>query len=666
MLSRRRFLVGSFAGLELAHQLLHPIPTLAKKLRLPGVPAGGPHILAEQYWSPAISADFIALIDNVHACLVDESGRLCVVDLTREEDDTGSAKALSELYGIGKRVIDFGIAQRRAFALVTQSAADTNEPQFAFNIINLGNLEAPSVVSRTILAKYLDVSCFAVNQDTVCVGGIASTGENLVSVYTIGRGKNAELVQLSALRVDAPIKALDLQERVLIVLQGPEGAKLSIVSLANPRTPEVKKTLSLDGTYALMARLKDVVLVGGSADNACSVQFITLGTKTQNIAAPIKLPSVMQLLSIAGQRDLFLVLGETPSGNKMLASYRMDKNQNFAESTPVLLRREKEPSGSGGRLAIGNKAVFIASGWGGVQMLSMTTEGWSPTRKYVITRLPTSGLAIWGNYVVLAGADLKLYDISHPDKPSLVSSTALTSGVRAVTGAGSFVLCLSKDALTLRKIEKLDEIAASLTVAGQQICFDQIQQKAYLLKEEKDKSTATQLKVYSNSIVAKASFDLKPGVSRAYANDGELIAGGLHDLALYKVDDQLEPVGDIHLENLALRDFVLGKDFIFATVVDQDSQGFLLVLTKDKGQLQPVSSTKIPHDGVALSILNETIATVGRTTQGKNLVSLIDISSTETPKVIKSLPAPESASTVTIKDKLAIIAGRGLEIVSLS
>ena len=198
------------------------------------------------------------------------------------------------------------------------------------------------------------------------------------------------------------------------------------------------------------------------------------------------------------------------------------------------------------------------------------------------------------------------------------------------------------------------------------MCFDPIQQNAYILKTDKDKTTVTRLKVYSDSMLVKDSFDLKPGFSRIYAYGGNLLVGGMNDLSLYGITEQSDLIGSIHLENLALRDFALGIEAIFVTAVDQSSRGTLLALSKDKGELKALSSTEIPHDGVAVAIANKTLATVGSTAEGKGLITLVDISSAETPQLIKSLPALDSASSVAIKDKLAIIAGRGLEVVSLT
>src|SRR5262249_5223787 len=140
----------------------------------------------------------------------------------------------------------------------------------------------------------------------------------------------------------------------------------------------------------------------------------------------------------------------------------------------------------------------------------------------------------------------------------------------------------------------------------------------------------------------------------------------LNDLSLYGITEQSDLIGTIHLENLALRDFALGIEAIFVTAVDQNSKGTLLALSKGKGELKPLSSTEIPHDGVAVAIANKTLATVGSTAEGKGLITLVDISSAESPQLIKSLPSLDSASSVAIKDKLAIIAGRGLEVVSLT
>lgn len=663
MLSRRRFLFSSMVGLGLFGQAAHPV--LAKRQAKKAVSVSGPHVISRQSWSPASSADFIGVIDNRNCCLIDESGRLTIVDLAKTDEEGQSTSIIAELNGIGKKILDFCLAPRRAYALVNR-AAEASNCQFALATILLSPIDSPQIVSYTPLDIYGDCYCLSSSQDMVCVGGISSSGENLVTLFGPGRGKNAEATRLSVLSLKSVIKAIDYQDRTLVVLHGPENSTLSVVSAINPRELQLKQTINLEQDFSAMARLRDTVILGGSSGKGSSVRVVVLGGKSPRMLETQSIPAVTSLLSMAAQKDRCLLLGETVTGRRVVVPFQLDKNANLIEESVVHFPKEKEQASSTARLALGNGVAYIASGWSGVQMLALSGEGWSPSKKYTIPRLPAAGLATWANFVVVAGSDLKLYDIAKPDKPALVTQTSLPSAVRAVASAGSFVLCLSKDTLSLRKIDALDKVVASMQVPGQQMCFDPLQQNAYLLKQEKDKTVVTQLKVYSDSIVSKASFDLKPGYSRAVAYGGNLLMAGLNDLALYGITEQYEFIGSIHLENLAIRDFTLGVDAIFATAVDQNSHGCLLSLSKDRDQLKPLSNTEIPHDGVALATSGKTIATVGSTSDGKSLVTLIDVSLPEMPKLIKSLPALDSASSVTIKDKLAIVAGRGLEIVSLS
>jgi hypothetical protein len=663
MLSRRRFLLGSVAGLGVLGEIAGP--ALAKKAPKHAASESGPRVLSRQSWSPASSADFIGLIDNDRCCLIDETGRLTIVDLSKSTDEAGTAGVLGELDGIGKKILDVCFIPKKAYALVT-APAEASGAQFTIVTIDLSRLDAPQIVSKTPLSSYADCFCISANQDTLSVGGISSSGENLVAFYGAGRGKNLELTKISIISLPAVIKSMDLQERTLAVLHGPDHASLSLISLNNPRDPQLKQEIHLDEDYSEMARVRDVVVLGGNSEKSCLAKVVMIGGKAPRVLKPVVITGVTSLIAITGQKDRYLFLGESSSGHREVVPFRLDKNANLIEQNIVHFPMEKEQTSAIARLSMGNGVACIASGWSGVQTLSLSGDEWNASRKYTIPRLPAAGLATWANFVVVAGADLKLYDIAQPDKPSLVASALLPSAVKAVASAGSYVLCLSKDSLSLRKIDSLDRVVTSLDVTGQQMCFDPIEQNAYLIKQEKDKTIVSRLKVYSDSILTKDSFELKPGFSHAIAYGGNLLIGGLNDLSLYGITEQSDLIGSIHIENLGLRDFALGVDAIFVTAVDQNSKGTLLALSKDKDQLKPLSSTEIPHDGVAIALSGKTLATVGSTTGGKSLITLIDVSSPESPKVIKSLPALDSASSVAIKDKLAIIAGRGLEIVSLT
>jgi hypothetical protein len=640
-------------------------PALAKKKAKQAASPSGPHVLSRQAWSPANSADFIGVVDNSRVCLLDESGRLTIVDLAKSSQEGEATEVLGELNGVGNKILDVCFVPKKLYALTT-GPVEGGAGQTTLVTISLSPLDAPEIVSRTPLSNFADCFCVTVNQDVIAVGGISTSGENLVAFYSLSRTKHPELTRLSIVTLPAIIKAMDLQDRTLAVLHGPEHSSLSLVSLNNVRDPQVKQKIPLSEDYSQMSRFRDTVVLAGSSGKSWVAKAITLGGKEPRQLKPVVIPSLTSLVSMAGQKDRLLFLGETSTGHRIVVPYQVDKNANLIAQNIVHFSMEKEQTSGAARMALGNGVAFIASGWSGVQTLSLAGDEWSAANRYTVPRLPAAGLATWANFVVIAGADLKLYDLAQPEKPTLVASASLPSAVKAIASAGSFVLCLSKEDLALRKIENLDHVIATVNVTGQQMCFDPIQQNAYILKTDKDKTTVTRLKVYSDSMLVKDSFDLKPGFSRIYAYGGNLLVGGMNDLSLYGITEQSDLIGSIHLENLALRDFALGIEAIFVTAVDQSSRGTLLALSKDKGELKALSSTEIPHDGVAVAIANKTLATVGSTAEGKGLITLVDISSAETPQLIKSLPALDSASSVAIKDKLAIIAGRGLEVVSLT
>lgn len=625
----------------------------------------GPRVLSRQSWSPANSADFIGAIDNSRVCLLDESGKLTIIDLSKSTEEGEAANVIGELDGVGKKILDVCFLPKKLYVLTTGSAEEA-AGQFTLITILLNPLDAPQIVSRTNLSNYADCFCVTASQDVIAIGGISTSGENLAAFYSLGKGKNPELTRLSIISLPAIIKAMDLQDRTLAVLHGPEKSSLSLVSLNNVRDPQLKPAINLTEDYSQMSRFRDTIILAGSSGKSWVAKAITIGGKEPHLLKPVPISTLTSLVSMAGQKDRVLFLGETTTGHRVVVPFKIDKNANLIEQNIVHFSMEKEQTSGTARMALGNGVAFIASGWSGVQTLTLSGDEWSATSKYTVPRLPAAGLATWANFVVIAGADLKLYDLAEPEKPTLVASASLPSAVKAIASAGSFVLCLSKDNLTLRKIENLDQVISTVNITGQQMCFDPIQQNAYILKADKDKTTVSRLKVYSDSILVKDSFDLKPGFSRIYAYGGNLLVGAMNDLSLYGITEQSDLIGTIHLENLALRDFALGIDAIYATAVDQNSRGTLLALSKDKGELKPLSSTEIPHDGVAVAIANKTLATVGGTTEGRSLITLVDISSPDSPQLIKSLPALDSASSVAIKEKLAIIAGRGLEVVSLT
>ncbi|MGH9548711.1 MAG: hypothetical protein ACRD3W_05015, partial [Terriglobales bacterium] len=68
----------------------------------------------------------------------------------------------------------------------------------------------------------------------------------------------------------------------------------------------------------------------------------------------------------------------------------------------------------------------------------------------------------------------------------------------------------------------------------------------------------------------------------------------------------------------------------------------------------------------ALAADKSRVVVVGKSAEGKDIATIVDISKASTPKLVSTVSAVEAASTVAIKDKYAIVGGRGIEILSLT
>jgi len=261
---------------------------------------------------------------------------------------------------------------------------------------------------------------------------------------------------------------------------------------------------------------------------------------------------------------------------------------------------------------------------------------------------------------------LKLYDISTPEKLTLVTTAALTSTVRSIVGAGSYVVCLTKEQMTLRKMDNLANPVASTPALGQQVCYDKVEQRAYVLRDQTKTTSVTKYKLYSNDIVSEKTFDIPGSFVRGAANGGYLAVCGLNDISLFGLTEKADLIGTRHFENLAIRDIALLDNVIAASAVDQRSKGFLLLLSKDQKDLRVLGSVDLPHDGTALAAAKNRIVVVGQSGEGKDIATIFDISTPAAPKLVGNINAVEAASAVALKDQYGIVAGRGIEIISLT
>ena len=707
MLSRRSFLFASLGGLVSAAELTNPLAATAKKT--PRTPLlSGPHSLSREDWAPAILPDHVGIIDKGYLCFTDDYGRLAVVDLRRTGADKTSIKIIGELNGIGTKVIDFAFSAQMAYGLVYKEN-ENQEPVVHLVTINLVNPTNPTVASQTVITRFTEGSAISFGNEMICIAGVSSSGENIASIYGAPkRSAGSEPNYIASLTMQNPVRRVDMQDRQLVILTSASGgnSQVDLVDLSNPTAPNIRKSVTVNGDCRVMARYKDTLIVAGadSTNNRAPVQVraIALNNAGQAVGAlALAEMTAVTAAAVSPKGDQYMILGEA-GGERSVALLSCDRSRTLITQQTLRLPSAKGESNNKGTVVIKEGVAYVAAGWSGVTMLNRGKEGISLGPTYSIPRLSAAGVANWGDLVVLAGAQLQLYSIAKPERPSLINWADPDYAIKSIVGAGSFVLCLSREEIALRKMDKLRETAATLKIQATQICFDNTAKTAFAIKAGDKSTRVTRIKVYSNSMSAELPFEV-PGVfNRCQAFNGSLLLSGLNDIALYRTGasssgntgampssasagsattgsagakaDPIKaiatgPVPDLigthHFDNLAIRDVAIGDDVVIATAIDPNRQGFFIVLTKEEKDLHILGSINLPSDGVALAVSGNKAVAVGRNLEGKDVASIVTFANKINPQILSTLPVIEGVSSVTIKDQMAVLAGRGLEIVTL-
>ena len=667
MLSRRTFLAG---GLAVSAQSMLWHPALAKHKNAAAVKQG-PHVVARQDWAPAIAPSQIGVTDKGICAFTDEFGRLALIDF-KHVTATKPLRVLGQLGGLGKKVVQFKIIGSRAYiAVLTESQAS---PQLELVLVSLDRPEVPTIMSRLVLDKFSEITSITADGANLCIGGTTGSGDQLVAIYSNPKaGKGAEPAFLAAFAAEAPVVALDLQNRTLVILETKETSQLQVVTLLDPRTPQLKKTVALEGEFSSLSRAGDIVIVAGSFESAgkqgksgvsVGVKSVAL-TPVPHVVSQIPLDPLTSVLDTAASRGQFLILGDADSETALI-SMSYDKMGVLSRTRELENTKLKPRMGQNCKLAAQDRNAYVATGWSGVQVLTVSNLGWSATTDYTIPKYAASSIAFWQNLVVLGGSDLKLYDITTPDKPALVSTTDFVGNTKTIVGAGSFILCLYKDQLTLRKMQKLDEVVATLKISGNEVSFDAVKQKVYVLQNTDKRTTVTKIQAYSNSLVSEQKFDFDKPYTQAVASDDFLVVSNINDVALYKVAAaEAELIGTRHFSNLAVRDIAITKDNVLVTAIDQASKGFLLVMSKDQDDVKVQASLPLPNDGRAIAVSKNTAVIIGQA-DGKDSAVVVSLKTIGAPSIVSSMNVIEEAAAVVIKDETAIVGGRGLEILSLT
>lgn len=658
MLTRRNFLLTSLGFAFLPE---FSLPAYAKRKPAPKMKVG-PHTLVRQAWPPAIAPDHVSIVDRGYTCFADEFGHIVIVELKKAE----SARVIGELTGLGRKLIDFCAIPHRAFAIISKEGEHA-ETRYELLSISLSPMDEPYVVSTIALPQFSEPTCLAANLDTIAIAGTGTHGEHLVTFFTtnLKHGKLVEPVLLSTLKTESPVSRLDLQDKSLMILQSGDTTRLDFVNLLDIASPTLHRGVQLPGNYTAMARQKNLVLLAGKEPNKpeCTMTLVNMDISPHKVSSA-PLSDMNRVIDVAAQRNWFLILGQQKF-NPCVQPVTYNRQLDLIPSAAISLPAGKSGMTAKARLAVKDNYGYIAAGTAGAEIISFNKSVWQHVFTFSIPRLPASGVAVWGNLVVLGGADLKVYDISKPEKPVMVGVTKVDSTAKSIAGAGSYVLCLSKDSLTLRKMDSIDSTVAEIKVNGQQVAFDSDKQKGYLLSAQAKKTTIFPIQTYSNTLTPDKSFDIEAGYRRLSAAGGYLLLSGLHDVALYTTADNPELVGSRHFENLAIRDIALSEEYSIAAAIDTNDKGFLLVLSKEGKELSLLGSTPLPHDAAAVAVANHKAVVCGKNAEGKDMASIIDFTTPSAPKEIASFPVVDAASAIAIRDNLAIVVGRGLEILSM-
>jgi hypothetical protein len=665
MFTRRAFLLGLFATALSPQLALAAKDKAAKKpdrdKKLPPKPATGPRSLVRQAWPPSIIPDYIGVGEKGYAVIGDTGGRLVVVDLKQED----APKVISELGNIGKRVAAMSIQMQRAYAISWQEKG--LEGDWALSVISLMPATDPTVLAQMPLSYFSDPSSLAAFGDTIAVSGSGLNGENQVIIYGASKGKRAEPSQLSAITCDRPITQIVLQDKNLIVVQsGHHETQIEVVGLINPRNPTRGKAVRLKGNYQVVAKCRDFFLVGGTnLEKDYEIHSVAF-KPAPRVVRGLRLPGVSDILDGAAQKTQMLLL-VNHNGRQAVLPVSFNKQLQLVASNVVLLPSGKHGPASKARIATTPKEAYVASDWGGVQVLTAQDGGWQYMYSHAIPRLPAAAVALSGSRAILGGADLKVYDLEKPDRPLLLESADVGSPIKSLVGLGKQLVVLSRDGLSMRTLKHPTECWVSLKMAGTALTYDPEKKCAYVLSGKNEKvTTVNRIEITMDDLKVDKTMEIGSGFRRASALDGKLLVAAVNDLTLFEIGDGAEQIGTRNFTNLAMRDIYLGESQAVITAIDQNSRGFLLVVDTEQAGLPTVGSIPLPHDGAALAVAGAKVISVGSTGDGKDLATLVDIVKPEEPKIITSLQVVDAASAVSIRGNLAVVVGRGLEVIALS
>lgn len=635
----------------------------------------GPRSLGKQSWPPAVAADFLGVPNKGQVCICDANGRLSLAEMKTAKGFAPSFEVVAELSGFARQVIDMEVQQGVAYLLV-QKPAKNPDTNLALMAIRLAKGVAPQVVLTAPLTQFKDASCIFLDRKIIYVGGQAQNQENLVVSYNLNLGKGGgDANPVASIRVSQPVLDLGVQNKMLSVLQS-NGAdsRIDFLSVANVISPQPKDSVKLEGEFDTLVQHKGAVVAFGKVGGKLEARCMALSPAPHAVAGSSMEP-ISRLVSAQSQQGQIIVVGEAKD-KLAIMSLNLDKKLGFTKPDVGTFEIGLKSYGKISQASLGMDAknLYLGNGIAGLEVFNRETGRFRHAFTYKVPRLAASQVCAWGDLAVILTSEFMSYDLSEPTRPKLVAETSTLSPLKAISGAGSYVLCLSRADLSLRRMNKLDEVIGTVPVSGKSLAFDKNKHCVYVVDPADKLTRIHAFKVFSDKMENFDHIETTGNFSLIRATNSMLVIGGLRDINTFAIEGgepqagAFKPGAKYHMENFALRDFCLEGDLILASVVDPNSFGFLLVLKPEENELKLLSKYDLKHDGMSISASGNTAVCVGKDKSGADLVSIIDLSQPGSPREVKTISTIDSASAAIIQPQknLAVVVGRGLEVFSLS
>lgn len=652
-LSRRNFMRAALAFSFMGSSVLSASARKGKKAKEEVVAAE--RLLARIDWPPALVPSYVGLCERDYVFVADDQGRLAIVD-PRHAD---TAHVLGELAGLGKKVACLASTQHRAFAIVQND--DFAEPPYSLVTLSLTPASEPSIMSKYALGEFSEPLYVACNNEVVVVAGYGRNRENLLLFFSAGRRKAGEPVQYASATTDQAVVSMIMDERHLFVLTGPDGSDLLQFTVQNQKPSELVASLNLDGSYQLLAKNREAVVVGGiTAERKVIVKLLTVRPKI-SFTKQIILPALTELLDLVALKGQLLFLGLAGETQTFLpATY--DKKWQIVFGNQVTLPGSKRALVPKSRMSAREKDVYVVSD-SGIQVLARQKAGWALLYDHAVPRLPASNVVLSSGLAVLAGVDLKTYDLSNPHRPTLSASVDLPVAVRSLAAVGRSILVLTRDDLSLRPAENPSSIYASLRCGGLCLAFDEAQSRACVVSSVDKDSILSFVQANEDNMTLEKQEKI-PGRYYMVASAQGLVAlASINDLVLFSLEQGV--LYSRNFSNLAIRDLKFLSGRLLLTCIDKSLQGSLLVLNPGKEGLPTEAALDLKQDALSLAVSGKNCLVIGKNKEKRDQITIIDVSDLVRPRILDTEVALEAASAVTIKDGLAVVAGRGLEVLRI-